>query len=257
MMGNMVNPFDVANRVAVVTGGGRGIGVAIAEALAEAGANVVIASRSADTCEQTAASIRANGGRAIAVVTDVTDPDSRAALVLATVEEFGGIDILVNNAAILRPHVTTRVSEAEFDEIFATNVKGPVFLSAEALPHLAEGGGSIINISALGAFQPMVGIGAYCAAKAAMANWTQTMAKEWASSKVRVNMLVPGPVATEMILPRDPAEREAFVTSMAAETLMGRIAEPTDLVGAVVFLASDASAFMTGRSVFLDGGMLQ
>lgn len=257
MMDTMANHFDITDRVAIVTGAGRGIGAAVASGLAEAGARVVVASRSAETCEETAATIRANGGQAIAVVTDVTVASSRAALIAATISEFGALDILVNNAAILRPHVTTRVSEAEFDEIFTTNVKGPVFLSAEALPHLAEKGGSIINISALGAFQPMEGIGAYCAAKAAMVNWTQTMAKEWASSKVRVNLLVPGPVATEMILPRDPAERDVFVTSMAAETLMGRIAEPTDLVGAVLFLASSASAFMTGRSVFLDGGMMQ
>jgi len=253
----MTNHFDVKGRVAIVTGGGRGIGAAISRGLADAGASVVVAARSADACDEVALSIRSASGNAIAVVADVTNASSRSELVAAAVTEFGGIDILVNNAAILRPHVTTRVSEAEFDEIFATNVKGPVFLSTEAFPYLSDGGGSIINVSALGAFQPMAGIGAYCAAKAAMANWTQTMAKEWASSNVRVNMLVPGPVATEMILPRDPAEREAFVSSMAAETLMGRIAEPSDLVASALFLASEASAFMTGRSVFVDGGMLQ
>ncbi len=113
-----------------------------------------------------------------------------------------------------------------------------------------------MNVSALGAFQPMVGIGAYCAAKAAMVNWTNTMAKEWADQHVRVNLVVPGPVATDMILPRDLDERAAFVEQMAGETLVGRLAEPEDLVGAVLFLASDASAFMTGRSLFLDGGML-
>jgi NAD(P)-dependent dehydrogenase (short-subunit alcohol dehydrogenase family) len=137
------------------------------------------------------------------------------------------------------------------------NVKGPVFLAQLALPHLAaDGGGTIVNISALGAFQPMVGIGAYCAAKAAMVNWTSTMAKEWATQQVRVNLVVPGPVATDMILPRDPDRRAAFVEQIAGETLVGRLAEPDDLVGAVLFLASDASAFMTGRSLFLDGGML-
>lgn len=252
-----VDRFDVAGRVAIVTGGGRGIGAAVARGLADAGALVVVAARSVDACDSVVASIRSSGGTAVAVVTDVGNADSRDSLVARTVSEFGGIDVLVNNAGVLRPHFTTKVTEDEFDEIFRTNVKGPVFLSSAALPHLAEGGGSIINISALGAFQPMPGIGAYCAAKAAMVNWTQTMAKEWAASNVRVNMLVPGPVATDMILPRDPAERQGFVASMAAETLMGRIAEPDDLVGTVLFLASDASAFMTGRSVFLDGGMLR
>ena len=165
--------------------------------------------------------------------------------------------MLVNNAGVLKPHHTVKVTEAELDEIIAVNLKGPVFLSQLALPHLeADGGGSIVNISALGAFQPMAGIGAYCAVKAAMVNWTSTMAKEWTDAGVRVNALVPGPVATEMILPRDPDKRAAFVEEMGAKTLVGRLAEPDDLVGAVIFLASDASAFMTGRSLFLDGGML-
>ena len=102
----------------------------------------------------------------------------------------------------------------------------------------------------------MTGLGAYQAIKAAMVNWTSTMAKEWTGRGVRVNTLVPGPVATDMILPRDPSERAAFVAEMSAQTLVGRLAEPDDLVGAALFLASDASSFMTGRSIFLDGGML-
>jgi NAD(P)-dependent dehydrogenase (short-subunit alcohol dehydrogenase family) len=102
----------------------------------------------------------------------------------------------------------------------------------------------------------MPGIGAYCAVKAAMLNWTSTMAKEWTARGVRVNALVPGPVATEMILPRDPGRRAAFVGELAGKTLVGRLAEPVDLVGAAVFLASDASAFMTGRALCMDGGML-
>jgi len=251
------NRFGVRDRVAVVTGGGRGIGRAVALGLAGAGAKVVVASRSFDACASAVCEIEAAGGTALAVAADVGVAKERDGLVEVTLDAFGRIDVLVNNAGVLKPHHTLKVREDEFDEIFRVNVKGPVFLSQCALPHLAaDGGGSIVNVSALGAFQPMAGIGAYCAAKAAMVNWTSTMAKEWAEHGVRVNLLVPGPVATDMILPRDEAARAAFVASMAEQTLVGRLAEPEDLVGAALFLASDASAFMTGRSLFLDGGML-
>jgi NAD(P)-dependent dehydrogenase (short-subunit alcohol dehydrogenase family) len=249
--------FDLTDRVAVVTGGGRGIGRAISAGLAGAGCAVVVTSRSAEACRSAVADIEEAGGTAHAVAADVGRADDRQRLVDATVERFGRLDVLVNNAGILKPHHTLRVTEAELDELLAVNLKGPVFLSQLAFPHLeAGGGGSIINLSALGAFQPMAGIGAYCAVKAAMVNWTSTMAKEWTPRGVRVNTLVPGPVATDMILPRDPEVRERFISDMSANTLVGRLAEPVDLIGAVLFLASDASAFMTGRSLFLDGGML-
>ncbi len=252
-----VEQFPLAGRVAIVTGGGRGIGRALSLGLAAAGARVVVSARSGDACSAVVAEIEAAGGEAVAVPADVGDPSDRERLVHATLAAFDRIDVLVNNAGVLRPHHVVKVSEDEFDEIFRTNVKGPVFLAQQAYPHLASSGsGSIVNVSALGAFQPMAGIGAYSAAKAAMVNWTMTMSKEWAPQGVRVNLLVPGPVATEMILPRDPQRRADFVEEMAAETLVGRIAEPEDLVGAAVFLAGDASRFMTGRSLFVDGGML-
>jgi len=249
--------LDVRDRVAIVTGGGRGIGAALALGLAGAGAKVVVASRSGAACEDVVREIAERGGTALAAPADVGSADTREHLVEQAMAAFGRLDVLVNNAGVLKPHHTVKVTEQEFDEIFRVNVKGPVFLAQQALPHLAaDGGGAIINVSALGAFQPMAGIGAYCAAKAAMVNWTSTMAKEWAAQRVRVNLLVPGPVATDMILPRDEARRVAFVSEMAANTLVGRLAEPDDLVGAVLFLASAASSFMTGRSLFLDGGML-
>lgn len=244
-------------RVAIVTGGSRGIGRALSAGLADAGASVVVTSRSRESCEEHVAAIARTGGTASAVAADVARHDDRERLVETTVATYGRLDLVVNNAGLLRPHHTVKVTEAELDELVAVNLKGPVFLSQLALPHLAaSGGGSIVNISALGAFQPMAGIGAYCAVKAAMVNWTSTMAKEWAVHGVRVNTLVPGPVATEMILPRDADARDAFVAEMSEQTLVGRLAEPDDLVGAVLFLATDASAFMTGRSLFLDGGML-
>jgi NAD(P)-dependent dehydrogenase (short-subunit alcohol dehydrogenase family) len=249
--------FSVEGRVAIVTGGSRGIGRAFCAGLAAAGARVIAASRSLDECQHTVDAIRATGGEALAIQADVGRHDDRVALIEQTVESFGRLDILVNNAALLKPHVTAKVTEDELDALLAVDLKGPVFLSQLALPHLISSGhGSIVNVSALGAFQPMPGIGAYCAVKAAMVNWTSTMAKEWTARGVRVNALVPGPVATDMILPRDPAARQTFIDEMGKSTLVGRIGQPDDLVGALLFLASDASAFMTGRSLFLDGGML-
>ncbi|WP_336883165.1 SDR family oxidoreductase [Rhodococcus globerulus] len=244
-------------RVAIVTGGGRGVGRALSIGLALAGARVVVAGRTERPCLETVEEIRSAGGQAHMVVSDVSRVEGRYRLVEESVATFGAIDILVNNAAVLKPHHTLKVTEGELDEIFATNLKGPVFLSQLAYPYLREGGrGSIINFAALGAFQPLPGIGAYCAVKAALINWTSTMAKEWTPSGVRVNALVPGPVATEMILPTDPVRRAAFEAEMSAATLVGRMAMPEDLVGAVVFLAGDDSSFMTGRSLFMDGGML-
>jgi NAD(P)-dependent dehydrogenase (short-subunit alcohol dehydrogenase family) len=247
----------LAGRVAIVTGGSRGIGRAIGVGLAAHGADVVLSSRSRDACEAVAARVHEAGGKAIAVGADVATGDGRSRLIEQTVEAFGRIDVLVNNAGLLRPHFTLKVSEAELDELVDVNLKGPVMLSNLAVPYMETvGGGSIVNISALGAFQPMEGIGAYCAVKAAMVNWTATMAKEWAALGIRVNTLVPGPVATEMILPRDPVARDRFIAEMGSKTLIGRLAEPEDLVDGVVFLASDSSSLMSGRSLFLDAGML-
>jgi NAD(P)-dependent dehydrogenase (short-subunit alcohol dehydrogenase family) len=249
--------FSLAGRAALVTGGSRGIGRALCLGLAQAGARVAVSSRTLEACRQVALEIERAGGSAIALAADVGVEADRARLIQATLDAFGRLDVLVNNAGLLRPHHTEKLRESELDELIRTNLKGPVFLAQLALPHLAAHGcGSIINVSALGAVQPMSGIGAYCAVKAAMLNWTSTMAKEWTARGVRVNALVPGPVATEMILPRDAAARDAFVAELASRTLVGRLAEPGDLVGAAVFLASDASAFMTGRALFMDGGML-
>ena len=257
-MNPALDRFGLDGRVAIVTGASRGIGRALALALAHAGADVVAAARDVEACREVVHEIETAGGWGLACRLDVTDPDDRAALLEATYERFGRLDVLVNNAGLLRPHLTTRVTEQELDEVLAVNLKGPLFLSVAALDALAASGhGSIVNVGALGATQPMEGIGAYCASKAAMANWATTMAREWAERGVRVNTLVPGSVATDMILPTDPDRREAFVADMAARNLFGRLGQPDDLVGATLFLASDASSYMTGRSLYVDGGLLR
>jgi NAD(P)-dependent dehydrogenase (short-subunit alcohol dehydrogenase family) len=259
MMGNDADArlFDLHGRVAIVTGSSRGIGRAIAEGFARSGARVVITSRGIGAAQQVAAHIERAGGEALAQRLEAGDLAQIDTLVGNTIERFGRLDILVNNAAILRPHDIAKLTEDEFDELYRVNVKSAVFLAKRALPHLDAGGnGVVINLTAVGAHAPMAGIGAYCSTKAAMINWTRVMAREWGARGIRVNALTPGPVATEMILPRDPAKRAAFVRAMSGQTLLGRVAQPSEMVGPALFLASDASAFMTGQVLVVDGGML-
>jgi len=249
--------FDLPGRVAIVTGSSRGIGRAIAEGFARAGARVVITSRNLDAAQPIAQGIANAGGEALAQPLEAGDLAQIDALIRHTVERFGGLDILVNNAAILRPHNIEKLTEAEFDELYRVNVKSAVFLAQRALPHLAASGhGVVINLTAVGAHAPMAGIGAYCSTKAAMINWTRVMAREWGPRGVRVNALTPGPVATDMILPRDADARAAFVRDLSSQTLLGRVAQPAEMVGPALFLASDASSFMTGQVLVVDGGML-
>lgn len=249
--------FDLSGRVALVTGSSRGIGCAIAEGFARAGAGVVITSRTLQAAERIAEGIASTGGEALAQPLEAGDLSQIDTLIRNTVAHFGRLDVLVNNAAILRPHHIEKLTEAEFDELYRVNVKSAVFLAQRAVPHLEAGGhGVVINLTAVGAHAPMEGIGAYCSTKAAMINWTRVMAREWGRRGVRVNALTPGPVATDMILPRDAEKRAAFVHDMGNQTLLGRVAQATEMVGPALFLASDASSFMTGQVLVVDGGML-
>src|SRR6202047_1340892 len=163
-------------RVAIVTGGGRGLGAALARGLAAAGAQVVLAGRQLARCQEVVEKIQGEGGQASAIAADISVTADRCRLISHTVDAFGGIDVLVNNAAILKPHLVLKVTEDELDEIWAVNLKGPVLLAQAAHPHLRSGGGGAVDVAAAGAFQPMAGIGAYSAAKAALVNWTSTMA---------------------------------------------------------------------------------
>jgi NAD(P)-dependent dehydrogenase (short-subunit alcohol dehydrogenase family) len=232
--------FDLQGRTAIVTGGSRGIGRAMAMGLAAAGARVVVASRKAD---------------ALAVPTHVGRADEIDRLIEATVERFGGIDIVVNNAANPLGGALTDITEAAFDASYGVNVKGPVLLASRALEHLAASGhGSVINVISAGAFHPGEGLGLYCSGKAALWSLTRVMAKEWAPRSVRVNALAPGPFRTDMMA--GALAIPDFYDRIVASTAQKRVAEPDEIVGAALFLASDASSYVTGSAFGVDGGTL-
>lgn len=245
--------FDLQGRVAIVTGGSRGIGRAIAEGYARAGATVVVASRSADACEEVAAAIRAAGGTATAVPTHVGRPDQIERLVEATVARHGGIGIVVNCAANPLGGPLAEVTPAAFEASFRTNVAGPMLLGSAALPHLRESGhGAVVNVITVGAFAGAEYLGLYTASKAALWNMTRTMAKEWGPEGVRVNALAPGPFDTDMMAPTFAVPE--FHQRIVDATILGRIADPSEVVGAALLLASDAGSYMTGSCVVVDGG---
>ncbi|MEW6349848.1 MAG: SDR family oxidoreductase [Thermodesulfobacteriota bacterium] len=247
---------DLKGKVAIVTGGGKGIGKAIATGLARAGAKVAIAARTAAEIEAAAQEIRLAGGTAIAHPTDIAKNDRIEALVTTVTEAFGGrIDILVNNAArsFFRPLMDLR--EDGFDKIFNTNVKGTFLLSrAVAKVMMGHGGGRIINITTVAAERggPMMGV--YHASKAAVKMLTMCMATEWAPLKILVNAVGPGLTRTHFSAPLwSSPEMERQLT---ARIPLARIGEPEDVVGAVLFLCSDAASYITGQTIYVDGGNL-
>lgn len=246
--------FRLDGRIALVTGATRGIGAAIARELAGAGARVLVTGRDEIRAGEAAAAIADD---AIGMGYDASRPGESARLAERVRESLGRLDVLVNNAAVLRPHLIARLREEEFDELFQVNVKSALFLTKALQPLLeASGRGVVLNLTAAGAQAPMPGIGAYCASKAALVNLTKTLAKEWAPQGIRVNALTPGSTATDMILPVDPARRARFVEEMAAQNLLRRLAEPAEIARAARFLVSDAASYVTGHVLVVDGGLL-
>lgn len=251
----MARNYDLHGKVAIVTGGGRGIGKSIALGLAECGAKIVVASRSNEELETVAKEIKERGGEAIAVVTDLMVSDQIPALVDATIEAFQRVDILVNNAArsFMRPLMELR--EDGYDKIFTVNVKAAFLLSrAVATIMMEQGGGKIVNITTVGAVRGGAGMGIYHASKAALNMLTKCMAVEWAPFNINVNAVGPGLTKTPFSQPiwSNP-EVEKTITSRIPK---GRLAEPEDIVGAVLFLCSEDSLFITGESIYVDGGTL-
>ena len=245
--------FDLTGRVAIVTGGTRGIGLAIAEGFAAAGAGVVVASRKADACAEVAAALRAGGADAIGVATHLGDLDAGKRLVAATVEHFGRLDILVNNAATALTQPVGEFTPDAWEKVYDVNLRGPVFLAQEALPHLDRSpAASIVNVISAGAFLFSSNTAMYSGAKAALMALTRSMAPGLAARGIRVNALAPGTVDTDMVRNNTP---EA-VERMAAAGLMRRMASPEEMIGPALFLASDASSFMTGQVLIVDGGLV-
>jgi NAD(P)-dependent dehydrogenase (short-subunit alcohol dehydrogenase family) len=244
--------FDLTGRVAIVTGGTRGIGRAIAEGFVAAGARVVVASRKPEACAETERHLTALGGEALGVPTHLGELAALRPLVERTVSRFGRLDIVVNNAAnALRQDLGHFTPEA-WDKSLAVNLRGPVFLVQEALPWLEKSPcAAVVNVISAGAFlfSPFQAI--YGAAKAALMSFTRSMAADFAPRRIRVNALAPGTVDTDMVR-NNPPEMQAM---MANASFMKRAAHPDEMVGPALFLASDASSFVTGQVVIADGGL--
>jgi NAD(P)-dependent dehydrogenase (short-subunit alcohol dehydrogenase family) len=244
--------YDLTGRVAIITGGSRGIGRAIAETFAASGAAVVIASRKADACVAVASEIEAAGGRAIAVPAHAGHLDELEALVGTTVDQLGGVDIVVNNAANALGLPIGSITPEAWESSHAVNLRGPLFLFQYALPHLLKSEhASVVNVISAGAFTHGTYVSMYCSAKAAMVTMTRAMASEFAASGIRANALAPGTTDTDMVRNNDEASQQRMVDA----ALIKRMATPEELADAALYLASDASSFMTGQVLVVDGGM--
>lgn len=245
--------FDMTGRVVIVTGGTRGIGLALAEGYVAAGAKVVVASRKADACAAAEQRLRDVGGEALGVPTHLGDLDALAALVAATVERFGGVDVVVNNAANALAQPLGQITPDAFEKSFDVNVRGPVFLTQEALPHLERSEhAAVLNVISAGAFLFSAWVSMYAAGKAAMLSFTRSFAAELAPKGIRVNALAPGPVDTDMVRASGPEGMEV----MRRSTIQQRLASPDEMVGAALLLTSDAGSFITGQAIVADGGLV-
>jgi 2-dehydro-3-deoxy-D-gluconate 5-dehydrogenase len=247
--------FSMAGKAALVTGASRGIGRAIALAFGRAGADVAVLARSGPEIESVAEQLRDRGRRAVALQCDITQPNEIAAAIDRALEQFGTLDVLVNNAGgpifnapflDIRPEGFSRVVELNLMSVVR-------FCQAVGAHMVQRGTGSIINVDSIGATHPAPLVAPYCAAKAAVVNLTQGLAQEWAHAGVRVNALSPGLVHTE--INRALVEHPAFGPTMAQAVPLGRWGEPEDMVGAAIWLASDASAYVTGALVPVNGGI--
>jgi NAD(P)-dependent dehydrogenase (short-subunit alcohol dehydrogenase family) len=248
---DMRNRFDLSGRVAVVTGGTRGLGLAMAHGFARAGAEVVVVSRKPEACEEVAAALRAEGAKAAACACHVGHWDRLDGLVEDVYRDFGRVDVLVNNAGVSPQYgKLSEVTEELFDKVVSVNLKGPFRLAALVGERMVEaGGGSIINVSSTGAVRPTRDIVPYAAAKAGVNAMTVGLAHALGPS-VRVNAIMPGPFLTSIASAWD---MELF-TQLARTFPLRRAGEAQEIVGAALYLASDASSYTTGTILTVDGG---
>ena len=245
--------FELAGKIAIVTGGSRGIGRAISVALARAGAHVLINYRSnEEAATETLRLIEAAGGRGELLGFDVADPESVDRAIKMAIDRHEGIDILVNNAGISVDQLLLRVSTKELEKTWATNVNGAVYCAKACIrPMMKKRWGRIINVSSIVAESGNAGQVVYASSKAALLGLTRSLAREVASRNVTVNAVAPGFIDTDMTANLPDAARQAII----AQTPLGRIGRPEEVAAAVVFLASDEASYITGQVVRVNGGM--
>lgn len=249
----IVEKFDLSGKTAIVTGASKGIGLAIAEAFGQQGANVIISSRKQEACDQVASELTTKGIQAKGVACHMGDFDAIPKLVEASVSTYGSVDVIVNNAAT-NP-IFGGIEDADhgaFDKIMNVNVKGPWVLCKEAYPHLKEVKGSIINISSVEGLSPGLGLGLYSVSKSALIALTKALAREWGKSGVRANVICPGLVETKFS--EALTSNEQILQHVMAKQALPQVAKPIDIAGLAVLLATDASEFLTGGVYTADGG---
>lgn len=249
------NYLDLTGKVALVSGGSRGIGEAIAHGLANEGATVIISSRKIEGCQRVADDIIAKGGTAVAKTCHAGNMEHIDALFNEIEAEFGGLDILINNGGTspyFGPIADTELRA--FDKTLEVNLRGPFFMSARAVKQMQKrGGGAILNVASINAIQPGHWQGIYSISKAALVNMTQSFAKEYGKDNIRVNALCPGFVDTDMT--QVMKDNQQFMDEFIAKLPVARMGVPEDMVGAVLYLVSDAALYTTGTTIVVDGGL--
>jgi NAD(P)-dependent dehydrogenase (short-subunit alcohol dehydrogenase family) len=247
-----MNRFRLDDRIAIVTGASSGLGVAFAAALAEAGADVVLAARRADRLEQTRALVEGHGRRALAISADVSQPEGAQDVVDAAIAHFGRVDVLVNNAGKGTAVPSTRETPQQFREVVDINLNGCYWM-AQACGRVMQPGSSIVNVSSVAAFTSgPLPQAAYSATKAALIGLTRDLAVQWTGRKgIRVNALAPGFFPSEMT----DQFPHGFMESQLPRVPAGRIGDPEELAAALVFLASPAGSYVTGTTLIVDGGL--
>lgn len=250
--------FSLKDKVAIITGGSRGLGLMMAEGFAEAGAKLVICSRNLDQCEESAAKIREIGVECVPMRCDIAEPDEVKAMVQQTIDHFGKIDVLVNNAGISWGGELQDTPLKKWDQLYNTNVRGNYCCTTEVLPHMiAAGGGNIINIVSIGGVRAtdpkVVTFPAYASTKGAIIALTRHLSRNWAKHNIRVNAIAPGIFPTEISKTLMVGPQRAV---MEAAVPLGHLGEKDDFKGTAVFLASEAARYITGETLWVDGGML-
>ena len=253
-MSSILDAFSLDGKVAIVTGASSGLGVAFAVGLADAGADIAICARRVEKLEETKAQVLERGRRCIAVQADVSDPDDCERVVAETVEQLGKVDVLINNAGIGTAVPATRETPDEFRRVIDINLNGSYFMAQACGRAMRDGGGSIVNIgSVIGSTSAFLPQAAYASSKAAIIGLTRDLAQQWTGRKgIRVNALAPGFFKSEMT----DQYQEGYVEQMMFRVPAGRMGEPHELVAAAIFLASDASSYVTGALLPVDGGVL-